>query len=622
MDEKKRRSASTWLICLTKCYPFTFSSSSSPEKSADEKNDLVRIRKKPGGWKSMSYILGNETFERLATIGLVANLMVYLRTQLHMSLVSATNLLNIWSGVTNFAPLFGAFISDAYVGRFRTIAVASFASFLGMVTLTLTAWMPGLHPPPCSPHQLQLHQCLGPTKSQLGIFLMGLGFLTIGTGGIRPCSIPFGVDQFDPTTEEGRKGINSFFNWYYTTFTIVLMIALTLVVYIQDSVSWALGFGIPTVLMVGSITLFFFGTRVYVYVAPEGSVFSDIARVIVVAYRKRQLKLLDGETDVREGVYYDPPLKVDTVVSKLPLTKQFRFLNKAAKIVDGEVKADGTPMNKWRLCSIQQIEEVKCLVWVSPIWASGIICFTSMAQQGTFTVSQALKMDRHLGPNFQVPAGSLSVISMLTLGLWVPFYDRILIPALRKITKHENGITLLQRMGIGMVFSVLSMVVAGLVEKERRSSAIQNPNPSGVAPMSAMWLAPQLILMGFAEAFIIIGQIEFFNKEFPEHMRSIANSLFFVTMAGANYLSSVVVSVVHGTTKKHGGIDWLANDINAGRVDYFYYLIAGLGVFNLVYYLVCANQYRYKMGRLIEVDHDEDEKEVKHFDVEMNPIKG
>lgn len=192
----------------------------------------------------------------------------------------------------------------------------------GMATLTITAWMPKLHPPRCTPQQLQLDQCLGPTKHQLGVFLMGLGLLTIGTGGIRPCSIPFGVDQFDPKTEQGRKGINSFFNWYYTSFTIVLMIALTLVVYIQDSVSWVLGFGLPTVLMFCSIILFFLGTRLYVYVKPEGSVFSGIAQVIVAAFKKRKVKLPEGE-DV-EGVYYDPQLKKGTVVSKIPLTKQFR----------------------------------------------------------------------------------------------------------------------------------------------------------------------------------------------------------------------------------------------------------------------------------------------------------
>lgn len=191
----------------------------------------------------------------------------------------------------------------------------------GMITMTLIAWVPQLHPPPCS--KVQPHQCVGPTRTQFGVLAMGLGFLSIGSGGIRPCSIPFGVDQFDSNTEEGRRGINSFFNWYYTSFTVVLIIALTLVVYIQESVSWVWGFGIPTALMLLAILLFFVGTRLYVYVKPEGSVFAGVAQVVVAAYRKRNLKL-PGDDEVVAGVYYDPPLK-GTVAKKLQFTSQFRY---------------------------------------------------------------------------------------------------------------------------------------------------------------------------------------------------------------------------------------------------------------------------------------------------------
>lgn len=224
-------------------------------------------------------------------------------------------------------------------------------------------------------------------------------------------------------------------------------------------------------------------------------------------------------------------------------------------------------------------------------------------------------MDRHIGPNFQIPPGSLFTVSMLTVGLWVPFYDLFLVPALRKISKHESGITLLQRMGIGMVFSILSMVVSGLVERERRASANLHARPDGIAPLSVLWLAPQLILMGFAEAFNTIGQIEFYNKEFPAHMRSFANSLFFCTIAGASYFSSLVVVIVHDVTGKHGRPGWLTNNINHGRVDYYYYLLAGLGVLNMIFFLFCASIYRYK-GHL-SVNKEEE----PHLDLELNQLK-
>ncbi|KAL5722551.1 hypothetical protein ACHQM5_006060 [Ranunculus cassubicifolius] len=596
VDKREESSTPSWLSCSFGCFHRP-SSSPPPAKEIvgefdDNEESDKKLERKPGGWRAMPFVLGNETFERLATIGLLANFMVYLLNVYHLDQVTATNISNIWSGTTNFAPLIGAYVSDAYLGKFKTIAIASVGSLLGMLALTLTAAIPQLHPPPCTKLQLHNNQCIGPTKPQLGFLFMSLGFLTFGAGGIRPCNIPFGVDQFDPRTDEGRKGIASFFNWYYFTFTIVIMIALTVLVYIQDSVSWTLGLGIPTSLMFFAIILFYVGMHVYIYVPPGGSIFTGIGQVVAAAYKKRGLKLpKDHEL---HDLLYDPPLTGTAVISKLPLTYQFRFLNKAAVIVEGELGEDGLRKEKWNLVSVQMVEEVKCLIRIIPIWASGIISFTAMTQQNTFTVVQALKMDRHLGPKFEVPAGSLGIISMLALGLWVPFYDRILVPRLRKITKHEGGITLLTRIGIGMVFSVFSMIAAGYFEEKRRASALSHGSPDGIAPISVFWLSPQLILMGLAEAFNIIGQIEFYYKQFPDHMKSFANSLLFCTMAGANYVSSAMVAIVHKYTGKDGHPDWLDKNINAARVDYFYYLIGFLGVLNFVYFLGVASRYQYK----------------------------
>lgn len=558
---------------------------------------------------SFPCVLGNETFERLASMGLTANFMMFLMTQFHLDQVSASNVLSAWNGATSFLPLLGAFIADAYVGRFLTLSFSSIASFVGMTILTLIAWIPSLHPPKCN-YTAQPQLCKGPTTSMMGVLYLSLGFLSIGSAGIRPCNIPFGMDQFDATTEEGRKGINSYFNWYYTTFTLVLILAMTVVVYIQDNISWALGFGIPAGLMFCATVLFFLGTRLYIYVQPEGSVFSDIAQALVASYKKRKLKLpADGE--YVDGLFYDPPSNA-RVIKKLPLTNQFRFLNKGAVVLEGEVNLDGSRASKWSLSSIQRIEEIKCLLRIIPVWASGIICFTAIVQQGTFTVSSALKMDRHLGPNFQVPPGAVAVISFVTIGIFLPIYDRLLVPFLRRRTMIEGGITLLQRIGIGFIFSILSMVVAGIIEKKRRDLALANPNPDGIAPMTVFWLAPQLILMGLCEAFNILGQIEFYNKEFPESMISLANSLFSVTMAGASYVSMIFVNVIHKTTGKNGHPDWLTKDINAGRVENFYYILAVLGVLNFVYFLAIAPGYRYKSR--VRVDEEEPE-------IELNGIK-
>lgn len=203
-------------------------------------------------------------------------------------------------------------------------------------------------------------------------------------------------------------------------------------------------------------------------------------------------------------------------------------------------------------------------------------------------------MDRHMSPDFVAPAGSISVITYLTIALWIPLYDRLVVPALRKITAHPNGITELQRMGIGIIFGVLSMVVAGIVEMERRNWGKKSVS------LSVFWLAPQFVLMGLFEAFNLVGQIEFFNKEFPEHMRTMGNALAFCSISFASYLTTALVQIVHNATAgADGNSDWLTNNINAGKLDCFYYTVAAISFFNLFCFLYCANRYHYK-GRASE----------------------
>ncbi|XP_015690739.2 protein NRT1/ PTR FAMILY 2.13-like [Oryza brachyantha] len=272
-----------------------------------------------------------------------------------------------------------------------------------------------------------------------------------------------------------------------------------------------------------------------------------------------------------------------------------RFLNRAAIIRNGDINADGSARNSWELCNIQQIEEVKCLIRIVPIYVSGVLCFVALAQQFTYIILQTFTMDCHFGMHFEIPAGSVVSISLIALTIFIPIYDRILVPIARRFTGVESGITLLQRQGIGLVISSISMVVAGLVEHKRRNSALSN---GGISPMSVMWLAPQLVLMGIAEAFNAVGQIEFYNKQFPENMQTLAGSLFFCTIAGANYLSTAMVNIMRRVTTRDGQSSWLTDDINLGKLDYFFYFIALMGVLNLIYFLICSHYYQYKVMSL------------------------
>ncbi|CAA0826803.1 Protein NRT1/ PTR FAMILY 2.11 [Striga hermonthica] len=566
----------------------------SQKNTVVEKNDEEEPEINYRGIKAMPYIIGNETFEKLGALGLLFNLQIYLTTVFNMSRINATNLLNVFNGTTNLATLVGAFLSDTFFGRYKMLGFGSIASTLGLAVITLTAAFKNLHPPHCGPDDVH---CVGPTPGQTGFLLSGFGLLLLGASAIRPCNLAFGADQFNPGTESGKRGIDSFFNWYFFTLTFAQMVAVTLVVYVQSDVSWSVGLGIPAAFMFVSCFFFFVGTNIYVVVPPEGSPFTSVARVAVAATRKRRLR---APRQPWVSLFNYAPTGAKSINSRLPYTEQFRFLDKAAiPTPDDLINPDGSPGDPWRLCTMQQVEEVKCLVRVLPIWAATIIY--QVGEKQPYVVFQAMQSDRRLSPttsSFRIPPATYSVFSMLTLTLFIPLYDRILVPSLRRLTGKPAGITVLQRMGIGIGITVVQSLTSAFVEARRRSLAISSPlqfsNRGSISSASAMWLVPQLSLAGLAEAFCAIGQVEFYYKQFPENMRTVAGSFFFCGLAAADYLKGLLISAVHRATEGSPGGNWLPEDLNKGRLDYFYYLVTGLCALNLVYFLVCAKWYVYK----------------------------
>ncbi|KAL5747371.1 hypothetical protein ACOSP7_024369 [Xanthoceras sorbifolium] len=559
-------------------------SSSSSSYSVDQDPPAPSARE-PGGWRAVKYILGNESFEKLASMSLVGNLTLYLQSKYNIGGVVVVNIVSIWSGSSNIASLAGAFISDTYLGRFRTLLFGSVASLLGMGTMTLTAGIPELRPSTCKGPQ----DCPQPKAGQYACLFAGLGLLAIGAGGIRPCNIGFGADQFDTRTEKGRAQLESFFNWWYFSFTIALIIALTIVVYIQTNVSWVLGFAIPTACFVVSITVFLIGCHTYIYVKPQGSVFSDMVRVISAAFRKRRLGVGPG---CCEYEFYDPPLTASDQpqMTKLKRTNRFKFLDKAAIITDpSELHNQEKPKNGWRLCSVQEVEKLKCFLAIFPVWLAGVLCFIPMDQHNTFGVLQALQMDRSIGSHFMIPPGWLNLVTMTSLSIWILVYERIYVPLAKKLAKKDKRLTMTQRIKTGMVMSILCMTMSGIVEKFRRDSALKHG--SFVSPISVAFLCPQLVFSGLTEAFASVSIMEFFTMRMPESMRTVAGAIFFLSLSITSYMSALIVNIIHTATKNNQA-PWVGgHDLNKNRLEYYYFTIAALGTVNLLYFIFFASKY-------------------------------
>ncbi|XAR67020.1 hypothetical protein NMG60_11013430 [Bertholletia excelsa] len=544
------------------------------------------VPRRKGGLKTMPFVISNEALEKVASIGLQVNMIFYLTEVYHLSNATSLILLFAYNAISHFLPVFGAFLSDSCLGRFRVIGLGTIVTTLGILVLWFTALFKHARPPQCD---LDVpDSCVKPKAGQLAILLLSFILMAIGAGGIRPCSLAFGADQFDnPDNPNNGKVLQTFFNWYYASVGISVLLAFTVIVYIQTRAGWVVGFAVPFVLMLISCVMFFLGSGLYVKIKAKKSLLTEFAQVISAARKNKHLEYPPADAD---GVYHHR--KGSRLV--VP-TERLRFLNKACIIRNPatELKVDGTAADPWRLCTVHQVETLKALIKVLPIWSTGIMIAVTISQHA-FPVLQANSMHRRLSEHFEIPAGSFGVFGVVALTIWLAIYDRLAVPLLAKYTKHPRGITLRQRMGAGLALSCMALAVAAIVERTRRARAIHEglaDKPQAVVNMSAMWLVPQHCLTGIAEAFNAIGQIQFYYSQFPRSMGSIGVALFSMGMGIGNLVGSLIVTILSKATKGDGKGSWVSNNINHGHYDYYYWILFGLCVVNFFYFVYCSWAY-------------------------------
>lgn len=230
-----------------------------------------------------------------------------------------------------------------------------------------------------------------------------------------------------------------------------------------------------------------------------------------------------------------------------------------------------------------------------PILIATFVPSTMIAQIGTLFVKQGTTLDRSLG-SFMIPPASLAGFVTLSMLVSVVLYDLFFVKIVKKWSNNPRGITLLQRMGIGMIFHILIMVVASLTERHRLHVARANGlvESGGEVPLSIFVILPQFVLMGTADAFLEVAKIEFFYDQAPENMKSLGTSYSMVSLGAGNFISSFLLSTVTRITRGDDHQGWIRNNLNASHLDYYYAFFAVLNLLNFAFFVVMVKFYVYK----------------------------
>ncbi|KAF8061421.1 APC8 [Scenedesmus sp. PABB004] len=593
-------------------------------------------------------ILGNELCERLAFYGLQTNMGLYLKKQLAYPADRASQLLQVWKASVYLTPLLSAgerppaaaraagarraprmaYLADAVAGRFWVILAFSSTYFVGMLGITLvnvlpaTAPVAGGDPPPAG---------LGVVR---GVFWLFMYLTALGSGGIKPCVSTFGGDQFRQSNAWERKALSSFFTWFYFCINIGAgpagrgggcsmrsgsargagvpagsralargatavrggarrrpaaagaLVASTVVVGVQESKGYGVGFGIPTAAFGGAILLFIGGgaAGLYTRLPPEGSPFTRIARVLRGAVAKRRLPL-----PADPAALHDPP---PGTPGALPFS-----------------------MAHTRRMRVTEVEEAKAFIGVLPLF--GCLCIYQMTYDPIFTLLPypGDTMDRSLG-SLTVPASSISFANTFGVLLTVvatapglgrarhatpppaapPAAPRQAGPAAAHDDAHRAGLchpAARARASAALIEGARYKVVASSGLRQAFLAAGPGADyldPAFTQPMSIWWQAVPYFLLGVSEVFTNIGAMELFFTQVSEGMRSLGASVYLLTVAVGTYAGSALNAVVAAAAP--GDARWVADNPLFGRYDCYFWLNFGILALGLgLYWILVARRY-------------------------------
>lgn len=489
--------------------------SSSAEAAYTNAEKSPKHVARTGSWTACFLILGTELCDSVAYGGIARNVVSYLTGVLQESNAAAAGHLSMWTGTCFLTTLVGAFLADSYWGRYTTMVVFLSVYPMAMVTLTLSASLPRLL-------SLGVRRAL----AYLGLYLVALS-----SGCIKSCACPLGADQFDEADPVQRAAKASFFNWSFFCANIGFMLASTVLVWVQERVGWSFGFGISALLLAAALTTFVGCRSLYTienhrHQKTSGSPLTGVCQVVVAAFRKRGAEVPSDSSLLHE----EEPLLADDNSYKIEHTNEFRFLDRAAVVVPGDrhqLPAGGA--SPWALSTVTRVEEVKMLLRLLTMLPTNIFFFAVSAQMSSTFVEQGAVMDGRIGP-LTVPPATLSSLEVTSILLCIPAYEAVLVPLARRVTGRDQGITQLQRVGVGFALATLTMAYMALVETKRLAAAPQGS-------ISIVWQAPAYFTLGAAEVFASVGLLEFYYDQSPETMKSLCTAGSLVAVAAGNYLN-------------------------------------------------------------------------------------
>lgn len=536
-----------------------------PPAVSDELRPLLGRRRRPPRWRraAAAVVLLVEVLERAAFFGVSANLVLFLNSaELNWAGAQASRAALVFLGASYLLAPLGGWLADVYLGRHRAVALSLLLYLAGSMLLTATTCsdgrasfcgvqaplplQPACRAPGCAPASPPPY--CAPTVYG-ALLLLGLA-----ASSVRCNLTSFGADQ---VMVLGRQATRRFFNWFYWSINVGAVLSLLVVAFVQQNISFSLGYIIPVGCLGLAFFLFLFATPIFVTKPPTGS---QVSSMLKLAFQN-----------------YCPWLWCQRATSDPP----------GDQLLTAQRTPQPGPSPQEDLANFQVLVKIlPVMVSLVPYWMVYFQMQSTYVLQGLhlripnifpadpFNSSVNLNTGRG---SYKIPEAWLLLANVVVLLVLVPVKDRLLDPRCKLFPSA------LQKMALGMFFGFTSVIVAGVLERERLQYVQLNQTVAQqigkdvyyAAPLSIWWQVPQYLLIGISEIFASISGLEFAYSEAPRSMQGAIMGIFFFLSGVGSLLGSGLLALL----ALPGG--WMdcpqdTGNINMCHMDNYFFLLAGI----------------------------------------------
>jgi POT family proton-dependent oligopeptide transporter len=467
--------------------------------------------------RQIPFIIGNEACERFSFYGMRNVLTDFLVGYLLISLAeadrqpAAKEVFHVFVMGVYFFPLLGGWLSDRFLGKYRTIFWLSLVYCAGQALLAFSI------------------------DSKEG-FYAGLFLIALGSGGIKPCVSAFVGDQFDQSNKHLAKVV---FDAFYFIINFGSFFASLLIPPLLKSGYARLAFGVPAILMALSTVVLFAGRKRYVNVPPAGKDPNSFMQVCLTALFRgggvnagSVLVTLGGLGAVGSLLLWSALGPVAALCLAIVVFLAFAGAGVWLRVENARGQHPD-----------EDVDGVKAVLRVLVIFALVTPFWSLFDQKASTWILQAKAMQLP-GWNWFTTASQMQALNPLLVMILIPFNNVVLYPWLKK-----RGVepTALRRMGLGIAFSGLSWIAVGTFQVML----------DGGQAMPILWQILPYALLTFGEVLVSATGLEFAYSQAPQRMKGVLMSFWSLSVTIGNLWvllvnSSVKNETVTGAIKAQG----------------------------------------------------------------------